>query len=113
MDLLTISFYSDLALGQRALMLYPYRRIVVVFKIKTLIIFIDYFKQSIQMSGSIFAAWAFNKRVVNETKRLIKELHCNLKNDNVELKTCLKSKSMDEIFDAEKIIVCFKCKQTF
>lgn len=58
------------------------------------------------MSGSIFAAWAFNNRVINETRQLIKQLNCDLIDDSIELKSCLKTKSMDEIFDAEKIIVC-------
>lgn len=60
----------------------------------------DYFHQAVQMSGSVFASWAVNERVVNETSRLATELGCADTDESLDLKHCLRRKSIDEFYDA-------------
>ncbi|WKY13787.1 hypothetical protein Q1695_004544 [Nippostrongylus brasiliensis] len=55
----------------------------------------DYVTRSIEMSGSPWSSWAMGRGFANNSLELAKELHCV--ND---LKNCMKSKSVDEIYDA-------------
>lgn len=75
----------------------------------------DYFHQAFQMSGSVFAAWTTNNRVINESMNLVRELNCDqpdyqvdhqaTKAESVEIKACLKTKSVDDIFDSVELLV--------
>uniref|UniRef100_A0A914CFM5 Carboxylic ester hydrolase n=1 Tax=Acrobeloides nanus TaxID=290746 RepID=A0A914CFM5_9BILA len=59
----------------------------------------DYVSQSIEMSGSVLAAWGSNEAVVEVTKELSTALNCS-KEDSTTVKTCWKTKSVDEILEA-------------
>ncbi len=57
------------------------------------------FVQAVQMSGSAFCQWAINEATVNSTKELTKAIGCS-----GGAKECLKSKTIDELYDGvEKI----------
>nr|CAD2133453.1 unnamed protein product [Meloidogyne enterolobii] len=64
----------------------------------------DLFQQSIQMSGSIFTSRAANDRVISVSNHLFTELGCTT-NTTEQLKECLKTKDIEEFFDAMDIIV--------
>ncbi|VDL69444.1 unnamed protein product [Nippostrongylus brasiliensis] len=60
----------------------------------------DYVTRSIEMSGSPWSSWAMGRGFANNSLELAKELHCV--ND---LKSCMKSKSVDEIYDAVDAVI--------
>uniref|UniRef100_A0A914KW32 Carboxylic ester hydrolase n=1 Tax=Meloidogyne incognita TaxID=6306 RepID=A0A914KW32_MELIC len=63
----------------------------------------DLFQQSIQMSGSIFTSRAANDRVISVSNHLFTELGC-ISSTTEQLKECLKTKDIEEYFDAMDII---------
>lgn len=59
------------------------------------------FQQTIQMSGTFFSEWSVSNRVVFETEKMAKFVGCGDNLDNsVELKKCLRSKTVEELMDA-------------
>uniref|UniRef100_A0A914HX89 Carboxylesterase type B domain-containing protein n=1 Tax=Globodera rostochiensis TaxID=31243 RepID=A0A914HX89_GLORO len=63
----------------------------------------DLFQQAIQMSGSILAQTKTGAPVANETKILAQQLNCPT-DESLELKECLREKTIDELHEAmEKI----------
>ncbi|VDL79613.1 unnamed protein product [Nippostrongylus brasiliensis] len=60
------------------------------------------------MSGSPWSSWAMGRGFANNSLELAKELHCV--ND---LKNCMKSKSVDEIYDAVDAVVTVKGMSPF
>ncbi|KAF7635838.1 Carboxylic ester hydrolase [Meloidogyne graminicola] len=63
----------------------------------------DLFQQSIQMSGSIFTSRAANDRVISISNNLFSLLGC-MSNETKNIKDCLKTKDIEEFFDAMDII---------
>ncbi|CAD5232245.1 unnamed protein product [Bursaphelenchus xylophilus] len=63
----------------------------------------DYIKQSIQLSGSYYALWSTNDRVVQETKKLAKLLGAD-ENDSKSIKSVLKSTCTKELNDAMEFL---------
>ncbi|KAI6180382.1 Carboxylic ester hydrolase [Aphelenchoides besseyi] len=61
----------------------------------------DLFHQSIQMSGSLLAGWAFSDRVVDESAKLAKAAGCVQRSSSLVLE-CLKAKSEDQLLEAAK-----------
>ena len=53
------------------------------------------FQQSIELSGSVYAAWTRSNRVVNFSSDLAKKLGCDFSSPN--LKSCLKKFTMKDI----------------
>uniref|UniRef100_A0AC35G4Z9 Carboxylesterase type B domain-containing protein n=1 Tax=Panagrolaimus sp. PS1159 TaxID=55785 RepID=A0AC35G4Z9_9BILA len=58
-----------------------------------------YFKRAIQASASLFAEWALNENVVDNSLKLAKFLNCFDKNSE-KVHDCMKIKTIDEILDA-------------
>jgi len=56
------------------------------------------------MSGSIFTSRAANDRVISVSNHLFTELGC-ISSTTEQLKECLKTKDIEEYFDAMDIIV--------
>jgi len=54
----------------------------------------DLFAQSIQMSGSVFALWTTDSRVINATSQLTSLLNCT-----TSAKDCLRNKTIDQVYD--------------
>jgi len=57
------------------------------------------------MSGSIFTSRAANDRVISVSNHLFTELGCISSSTTEQLKECLKTKDIEEFFDAMDIIV--------
>ena len=70
-----------------------------------LISFLDLFKQTIQLSGSIFAGWAFKRDwMIDETDVVVTALGCGADlvtfSNTQMLLDCLRSKTIEDIWDA-------------
>uniref|UniRef100_A0A914EC32 Carboxylesterase type B domain-containing protein n=1 Tax=Acrobeloides nanus TaxID=290746 RepID=A0A914EC32_9BILA len=64
---------------------------------------LDYIAGTIEMSGCLLAASGSNEAVVEVTKELAHALGCG-HDDSMKIKECLKSKSIEEILEAVKVI---------
>lgn len=70
-----------------------------------IIITLDLFNQSIEMSGSVYAGWALSDSVIESSRIIAKSLNCSPMSKKMKL--CLKTKTAQEIAVAGSKLVNF------